>query len=96
MIQASAIKFHIDITDADVVLCGLRHSDIFEQLKRLGFRPNVGYTVVAQGFITDKGEFMNRTDAFEHASKCRQLTYATIVSRTARDGDRELFSEDLW
>ena len=96
MIQASAIKFHIDTTNSDVVLCGLRHSDIFKQLQHLGFKPNVGYKVVEQGFITDKGEFLNRADAFEHAFKCRQLTYAAITRETSKDGTRELFSEDLW
>lgn len=96
MIQASAIKFHIDTTDADVVLCGLRHNSIFNQLLYLGFKPNDGYKVIAQGFITDKGEFLNRADAFEHAFKCRQLTYAAITRETSRDGTRELFSEDLW
>lgn len=96
MIQASAIKFHIDTTNSDVVLCGLRHSDIFKQLKHLGFKPNDGYKVIEQGFITDKGEFLNRVDAFSHAFKCKQLTFATIKSRTGKDGERELFSEDLW
>lgn len=96
MIQASAIKFHINATNSDVILCGFRHKDIFEQLKYLGFKPNDGYKVISQGFITDNGEFLNRTDAFCHAFKCRQLSLATIESRTGRDGERELFSEDLW
>ena len=96
MIQASAIKFHINATNSDVILCGLRHSDIFEQLMYLGFKPNDGYKVITQGFITDKGEFLNRVEAFIHARKCRQITFATLQSRTLRDGDAELFSEDLW
>ena len=37
MIIAAAIKYHIESTNEDVVLCGVRHGDIFVQLKALGF-----------------------------------------------------------
>lgn len=96
MIQASAIKFHITATNSDVILCGLRHGDIFEQLKYLGFKPNNGYKIITQGFITDKGEFLNRTDAMVHARKCNQISQVELQSRILRDGSCELFSEDLW
>ena len=37
MILAAAIKFHIEKSGEDVVLCGARHGDIFKQVKQLGF-----------------------------------------------------------
>jgi hypothetical protein len=33
MIVASAIKLFIEKTEEEVTLCGLRHNDIFKQLK---------------------------------------------------------------
>lgn len=88
MIIASAIKFHIDKTNETVTMCGLRHGDIFKQLKQLGFEPQKGYKCIEQGFITDRGIFLNRKDALNHAIKCKQKL---IIF--AKD---ELFSENLW
>ena len=42
-----------------------------------------------RGFITDKGKFLNRIEAEQHARKCGQLTKKTIVGG-------EVTSEDLW
>ena len=90
MILAAAIKFHIDKTDETVVLCGCRHGDIFDQLKRLGFRPREGYTEIAQGFITNTGAFLTRSEAYNHAKECGQLPEKPNIY------DDRLFSEDLW
>ena len=54
MILAAAIKFHIEKSGEDVVLCGARHGDIFKQVKQLGFEAKKGYKEIEQGFI-DKG-----------------------------------------
>ena len=89
-LKVAAIKFHIDKTDETVVLCGCRHGDIFGQLKRLGFHPKEGYQEIAQGFITNKGEFLNRHEAFYHAKECGQLPDNLKIY------DYRLFSEDLW
>lgn len=88
MILASAIQFHIDKTDEIVTLCGLRHGDIFKQLKSLGFKPGCGYQCLSQGFITDKGKYLDRVDALRYAVECKQI-------RDVKDKS-ELFSEDLW
>ena len=90
MILAAAIKFHIDKTDETVVLCGCRHGDIFDQLKRLGFRPREGYTEIAQGFITNTVVFLTRSEAYDHAKECGQLPEKPNIY------DDRLFSEDLW
>lgn len=95
MILCAAIKFHIDKTDEDVILCGQRHGDIFKQLKLLGFEPKIGYKEIAQGFITHTGDFLDREDAWKHAAMCGQLT---IVQQDNFDyGDTpKLVSEDLY
>lgn len=69
MILAAAIKYHIDKTDSDVVLCGARHGDVFVQLEQLGFEPRKGYQEIEQGFIDHKNNFLTREEAYEHA-KC--------------------------
>lgn len=88
MIIASAIKFYIDKTDSEVILCGLRHGNIFVQLKNLGFSPRKGYKEICQGFLDNNGNFLDRYEAFIHAKNAGQ-----IISNTT---DNELYSEDLW
>lgn len=95
MIIASAIKFHIEKTDKDVVLCGLRHGLIFEQMKLLGFAPKGGYKEIAQGFITDGNKFLDRKEAYTHAKMCGQLS-SRVVNIHICAHDPELTSEDLW
>jgi hypothetical protein len=55
-------------------------------------RTNESYVQQVEGFLTDKGEFLDRRQAFLHARKCGQR-----ITRPADgyQGD-ELFSEDLW
>lgn len=90
MIQAAAIKIYVDKTKKEAIICGLRHHSIIRQLKLLGFEPGIGYRIVDQGFITDKGVFLNRKDALQHAIECKQ----PMMFRD--ESSSELFSEDLW
>ena len=92
MILAAAIKFYIDKTNEEVILCGHRHWNVFEQLKLLGFEPKKGYHEIAQGFINDKNEFLTREEAFEYAIKCGQIH----DDRDIGDCCERLVSEDLW
>ena len=87
MIIASAILFHIDKTDKDVVLCGLRHADIYKQLKLLGFKPKQGYKEISQGFINDAGNFLSREEAY---------IQALLSGQISEKSNKSLFSEDLW
>lgn len=97
MILASAIKFHIDDTNEDVVLCGCRHGDIFLQLKQLGFEARKGYKEIAQGFIDHKGNFLTRKEAYRHAKEIGQLCDKIIYDReNGRDFGENMISEDLW
>lgn len=92
MILAAAVKFYIEKTGQNVVLCGHRHWNVFEQLKLLGFEPGQGYKEIAQGFIDDKNNFLTREEAFEHAVECSQ------IEDDREDGSccERLVSEDLW
>ena len=55
------------------------------------------YGIVRQteGFINHKGEFLNRKEAFAHATECGQLTQTTLWYKQDHN-DIELYSEDLY
>lgn len=89
MIIAAACK--ILINDSEVVLCGVRHGDIYRQLQLMGFRPN-DFKELEQGFVTHEDIFLNRKEALSHAIDCGQ-----ICSKLLHDNAfGELISEDLW
>jgi hypothetical protein len=79
-----------------------RHHDILRQIAGLydpADRPHWTYGEEVQGFITDKGEFLNREDAFKHTVECGQGQARRDALRSAKPGiydGHELFSEDLW
>lgn len=95
MILAAAIKYRIEKTGKCVVLCGARHGDVFDQLEALGFDPHFGYEEIEQGFIDHTGQFLTRTEAYEHAKQCGQLPWK-IIHQREEDKRFSLISEDLW
>ena len=97
MILAAAIKYHIDKTGKDVVLCGARHGDIFIQLEQLGFEPRDGYKEIEQGFIDHHNNFLSREEAYEHAKMCGQICEKIQYERE-KEGlfGKKMISEDLW
>lgn len=97
MILASAIKYYIEDTDKEVILCGARHGNIFEQLEGLGFDPRKSYKEIEQGFIDHKNNFLTREEAYEHAKMCGQISEKIIYEReNGGVGGRKMISEDLW
>ena len=97
MILAAAIKYYIEETKKEVVLCGVRHGYIFDQLEDLGFGPKDGYTEIAQGFIDHNNNFLTREEAYEHAKMCGQLCAKIIYEREEKNiFGKKLISEDLW
>ena len=94
MILAAAIKYYIEETGKEVVLCGARHGDVFTQLKALGFEPRKGYEEIEQGFIDHNSNFLTRVEAYEHAKLCGQLCAKIIHNR--ENGSKQMISEDLW
>lgn len=95
MILAAAIKYKIESTGKEVILCGARHGDIFVQLEGLGFKPHSGYIEIDQGFIDHHNNFLTRQEAFEHAKMCGQLAAKTKYEREKLNSF-SLISEDLW
>ena len=97
MILASAIKSKIEATGKEVVLCGARHGDIFNQLEALGFKARKGYEEIEQGFIDHKNNFLTRKEAFEHAKMCGQICANIIYDREEKNVfGTNMISEDLW
>ena len=50
---------------------------------------------ISEGFIDNKNQFLNRTDAFQHALDCGQLSASTRQLKSERN-ENELYSEDLY
>ena len=89
MIVSAAIKVVLDDYCGTTVCIPIhRHKDgiaICEML--LGYKPYC----LAEGFLTDKGEFLDRWEAADHAYECGQLVETAEEPRIDR-----LMSEDLW
>ena len=91
MILFSAIK--VTVNGNKSVVPGYRHSDCYELLSKL----HVVYFAgdVTEGFIDNKGNFLDRYDAFEHAVNCGQLSRTTLDHKEAHF-EVQLYSEDLY
>ena len=79
MIVASAILH------CGIIFTGVRHSEIISDLIRLGYEKPIPNH--EQGFIDDKGKYLNREESEVYAFDCGQII-DTIGS--------VLTSEDLW
>jgi hypothetical protein len=85
MIIASAIKFKKRDSEYPIILTGLRHSDIREELFKL--YPKNQENII-EGFLTDDDRFLDRYDAKKEAIECDQLFEDTFC--------QALYSEDIW
>ena len=86
---AAAINFYYEETDTWLIFTGVRHSDIYEQLNQLKIKyDRVKFCV--EGFLTNKGEFVDRYNAKVIALNANQL----IVPEEETYG--ELYTEDVW
>lgn len=63
-----------------------RHIDVFVMMTQEGNKVN--FDKVEKGFLTDKGEFLDRRRAGAHALMCGQVERLHV-------GD-ELYSEEIW
>lgn len=95
MIVAAAIR----INNAVISMAApARHYDILHQIASLydpSDRPPWTYENETQGFITDKGMFLDRTEAFQHTNECGQGQPKRRPGIQNYQGT-ELYSEDLW
>lgn len=64
---------------------GYRHFDILSR-----FKGEVSRELEAQGFLTSKGRFVSREEAYKIAVKAGQVTAGATIS------DYKLYSEDLY
>lgn len=86
---SSAIKFYIAGDAYPTIMTGLRHSDIFEKMYKLGIKydkQTAAYAV--QGFITSDDQFVDRYDAIGIAYSAGQIS--------ENFDNPILFSEDVW
>ncbi len=95
MIVCASIKFKIEKTNQETILCGVRHRDCFSQLSELGFEPKKGYEEIEQGFMTHDNRFLTREEAIAHAVTIGQVN-KRVRDRYYEKKQTELFSEDLW
>lgn len=80
MIIAAAVKYR------GVVFTGYRHDRVYTSFPMGFFKGPEGTKDHIQGFITDKGIFLDRKEGGEYAFKIGQIKKETDL----------LFSEDLW
>ena len=90
MILSAAVKIHIYERDIDMILLVHRHKDARGIMSGLGFT-DYDYRYGMEGFLTDKGEFLDRWEAADHAYECGQLVETAEEPRIDK-----LMSEDLW
>ena len=90
MIVSAAVKFHSILLDKEVIIPIHRHQDFSFILYELEHYP-YDYKDEIEGFLTDKGEFLDRREAAGHAYECGQLIETAEEPRIDR-----LMSEDLW
>lgn len=95
MIISAAVKIkHENGINGELVIMCRRHHEAYKVLHTLcpGDMLHVG---AQEGFINHRGEFLNRTDALQHALECGQLS-AMDRHRKAQNGETKLYSEDLY
>ena len=87
MITKAAVKiFDIKQNKEWIIPCH-RHCDAFYILKEFGYRKNIDYKELEQGFLDENNNFYNRIEARIHANNCAQI----VCIHTD-----PLYSEDLW
>ena len=94
-VVAAAIKFFLSdgktILSDPMIICGRRHSNIFEAMFSLGLRyDKPSHT---QGFWTNQNRFVDRYEAFEIAKAANQIL---PEAQQEVEKSHTLYSEDVW
>ena len=96
-IVAAAIKFYQDGYEYPTIMCGRRHSDVFQQMFSLGIKYDKKTHI--QGFLTNDNQFVDRYAAFDIALEAEQIIPSALEcymeTRPTLKGI-PLFSEDVW
>ena len=88
MIIKAAVKIFDIRQNKELIIPCHRHGDAFYILYEFGYKKNIDYKELAQGFIDEEGNFYDRIAAKKHAQAHGQLKENTRCA--------ELFSEDLY
>ena len=88
MIVKAAVKIFDIRQNKELIIPCHRHGDAFYILYEFGYKKNIDYKELAQGFIDEEGNFYDRIAAKKHAQAHGQLKENTRCA--------ELFSEDLY
>lgn len=89
MIVSAAVKIMDYRQNKEIIIPCHRHCDAFYILKEFGYKPHQEYKELEQGFLDDKGNFLNRVEAWYIAKENQQLMVIDPTCHT-------LYSEDLW
>ena len=90
MIVKAAVKIMDLRQNKEWVIPCHRHCDAFYILKEFGYKKNIDYKEIAQGFLDEEDNFYDRVAAHRHAWWRMQLPNEDEYVPS------ELFSEDLW
>lgn len=93
MVVSAAVKIFDKKQNKEICIPCHRHCDAFFILKEFGYTKN-DYEEIAQGFLDEHWQFLNRHQAYSEAKICGQIienfdfdfSYAMPM----------LYSEDLW
>ena len=88
MIVKAAVKIFDMWQNKEWIIPCMRHCDAFYILKEFGYKKNIDYKELEQGFLDEYDNFYNRITAKQHAQEFNQLKENTSCA--------ELYSEDLW
>ena len=91
MITKAAVLIFDKKQNKNVIIPCHRHYDAFYILKEFGYKKNIDYKEIAQGFLDEHGKFYNRAEAWKHAYLCDQINPDALEHTI-----QELFSEDLY
>ena len=95
MIICAALEVQVEGLPYTTIVPCWRHGTGYEILRDLGYQPRKGYKVLREGFMDNKGEFLDRKEAFEHVKEIGQCT-ATQRYYWEDHNQTELYSEDLY
>lgn len=88
MITKAAVRIMDLRQNKEIIIPCMRHCDAFYILHEFGYKKNIDYKELAQGFLDEEGNFYDRIAAKKHAQAHDQLKENTRCA--------ELFSEDLY
>lgn len=89
MICRAAVKILDLRKKKELVIPCHGHTDAFYILEMLGYEIEKDYLILAQGFLNDRGYFLDRTEAYKDALACGQINKDTEFAPV-------LYSKDLW